>query len=661
MFLKSACTFVSMAGMLFTVNAAAISINGTVSDKTTQAPIQGAIVSLADTALTCITDPSGRYSFGDPVANLSPDLLSFALSPCRPVFANNRLVIDIQENGMPVRVDLYTLAGRHTRTIIDGKLIKGIHRFDPLSGFRASQLYVVKVQAGTAVTYLKATLIAGERIVAEVRVGANRPAGEASLSKTGAVTDTLSAWAVGYDIGRANVENSSGTYTIALQRTVPAGQAQVILSSQAGDKLMRNANLTFMADDGSALPTITVTPATTYQSITGFGASFTETATYVLARISAAKRAEVLNAFFNPYTGSGYTLCRTAIHSCDFSVSSYSYDDTPNDFALNNFNFSHELQWTVPVIKEAMRIRGADVKLFASPWSPPGWMKTNNSMLNGGKLKSDCGAAWALYFVKYIQAMKSNGIPMWGVTIQNEPAATQTWESCIFTATEERDFLKTYLGPTLATNNTNVKVMIWDHNKDVIVDRVRGVMNDANAAKYVWGVAYHKYAGDQYPNMDIVHNEFPNAWMVGTECSIRDTGTDAERMAHEIIGDLNHWSTGYLAWNLSTDYVGGPYHDRSGGCPGPIVVDQATNGAKYLRHYYYMTHFSRYLRPGAVRIGCALSGGSSLEMCAFRNADGIIVVTVLNRTNAATSFKIKQGSQIIKSTIAAYALMNFVF
>ncbi len=659
MFLKSACTIVSMAGMLFTVNAAAISINGTVSDKTTQTPIQGAIVSLADTPLTCVTDQNGRYSFGDPVANLSPELPSLALS--RPVFVNNRLVLDISEDRAPVRVDLYTVAGRRTLCILNMNLTKGNYRIDPVPGKRASQLYMVKVQIGPAATYLKATVIAGQGIVADVRSGVHGPAGIAPLAKTGALTDTITAGAVGYDIAQANVVNSSGTYDIALQRMVPAGQSQVILSSQAGDKLTRNANLTFAADDGSALPTITVTPATTYQSIVGFGASFTETAVYVLANISAAKRAEVLNALFNPYTGSGYTLCRTPIHSCDFSVSSYCYDSTPGDYTLSKFNFSHELQWKVPVIKQAMRIRGADFKIFASPWSPPGWMKTNNSMLNGGQLKPNCDTAWALYYVKFIQAMNANGIPMWGLTIQNEPAATQTWESCIYSAAQERDFLKNFLGPTLANNNIGVKVMIWDHNKDVIVDRARTVMNDANAAKYVWGVAYHRYAGDDFPNMDTVHNEFPTAWMVGTEGSIHDTGTDAERMAHEVIGDLNHWSTGYLTWNLSSDYSGGPYHDRTGGCPGPIMVDHATDGANYLRQYYYMTHFSRYLRPGAVRIGCALSGGSSLEMCAFRNADGIIVVTVLNRSNAVVSFKIKQGSQIIKSTIPAYALINFVF
>jgi glucosylceramidase len=148
--------------------------------------------------------------------------------------------------------------------------------------------------------------------------------------------------------------------------------------------------------------------------------------------------------------------------------------------------------------------------------------------------------------------------------------------------------------------------------------------------------------------------------MLGTENSIRDTGTDAERMAHEVVGNLNHWSVGYLVWNLCTNYDGGPYQHRTGGSPGPIMVDSATDGVKFLRQQYYMTQFSRYLRPGAVRIGCALTGGSSLEPCAFKNTDGFIVITVLNRTASPVAFKVKQGTQIIKPTIPAWALMSFI-
>jgi glucosylceramidase len=654
---RSFLSAVLFAGLLYPIESA-LSISGTVRDKTTAAPVQGAIVSLADTGLTCITDQNGMYAFGDASA-VSP-VVSAGPSAARPHFAGNRLVLDIGSDPAPVRVDLYTLSGRHLLCLLDRQLTKGVHRLDPFGPEAAAQTYLVKVQIGSNLTVLKASIVAGRAIVADVRPFSGG-ASATALSKTAAFPDSLLAWAVGYEVSRVNVASSSGTYDIDLLSSVPAGQVQVIHSSKAGDNLVHDAAMTFGADDGSAVPTITITPATTYQSITGFGAAFTETATYTLSNISAARRAEVLNAFFNPFTGAGYNVCRVPINSCDFSVANYAYDVTPGDYNLDYFDFSHDLKWTVPVIKQALRIPGADIKIFGSPWSPPAWMKTNNSMFNGGELSSNCFAAWALYYVKYIQAMRNNGVPMWGLTVQNEPQAVQTWESCIYSTAQERDFVKNYLGPTLAQNNANVKLMIWDHNKDIIVDRVDGVMSDPDAAKYVWGVAYHKYAGDYFDNMDIVHTEYPNAWMLGTENSIRDTGTDAERMAHEVVGNLNHWSVGYLVWNLCTNYDGGPYQHRTGGAPGPIVVDSATDGVKYLRQQYYMTQFCRYLRPGAVRIGCALTGGSSLEPCAFKNTDGFTVVTVLNRTASPVAFKIKQGTQIIKPNIPAWALMSFIY
>lgn len=651
---RSFLSVVLFAGLLYPIESA-ISIDGTVRDKTTRAPIRGAIVSLADTSLTCVTDTNGRYAFGD--ASSAVPAVSAGHLAGRPYFAGNRLVLDIGDEHAPVQVDLYTLSGRYCARLMDRNLTSGIHRIDPFGASVASQPYLVRVRMGSAVTVLKGVIVAGKPIVADVR-STEAPV---ALLKTGAFPDTLLAWAVGYDVGRVNAASSSGTYDIDLLRTVPAGQVQVIHSSRAGEYLVNDPAMTFGADDGSALPTVTVTPDSTYQSVMGFGGAFTETATYCLSNLSAAKRAQVLNAFFNPFTGAGFTVCRTAINSCDFSVANYAYDVTPGDYSLNNFDFSHDLKWTVPVIRQALRVTGADLKIFGSPWSPPAWMKSNNSMFNGGELLSSCFSAWALYYVKYIQAMRNNGIPMWGITVQNEPQAVQTWESCIFSTTQERDFVKNYLGPTLAQNNANVKLMIWDHNKDIIVERVDGVMNDANAAKYVWGVAYHKYAGDHFDNMDIVHSHWPTAWMLGTENSIRDTGTDAERMAHEVIGNLNHWSVGYMVWNLCTDYNGGPYQHRTGGSTGPIQADSATDGVKFLRQQYYMTQFSRYVRPGAVRLGCALTGGSGLEPCAFKNINGVAAVTVLNRTAAPVAFKIKQGTQIIKPTIPAWALMSFIY
>jgi glucosylceramidase len=652
-------TVLWIAAAFHFLNAQQISISGTVKDQASGTGIQGAVVSLTGSGLTTITDKNGSYSFGTAVSTRPSE--SSGLNFKKPFVTNNSLAISVADEAVPVRVDLYGLSGRLVRTVVDKQLARGKYLINPYSKALSSQPYLLRVRVGNEVTIVKLSpcTIEGARNAQSVMIADNNEK-RGSFAKTAAVVDSIIAWAVGYDAGRLNIQSLKGTYDIALSRTVVAGQVQVIQTSQAGDKLAQKPSLAFINDDGAALPTVTVNASTTYQSIVGFGASFTETATSVLANSTAAKRAQVLNAFFNPFTGSGYTLCRTQINSCDFSISSYSYDDASGDYNLNNFNFGHELKWMVPVIKEAMAIHGSNFKLFGSPWSPPAWMKSNNTMLNGGELKADCFSAWALYFVKYINAMKTSGIPIWGLTIQNEPAATQTWESCRFTAQQERDFLKNYLGPTLAKNNIDAKVMIWDHNKDAIVNWAATILGDAAAAKYAWGTAYHRYAGDLFDNLTATHNAFPAFPMVATECSVRETWAEAERMAHEILGDLNHWSGGYLTWNLTTDLAGGPYHNRGNGCVGPIVMDPATGTVNYFGNYYYMTHFSKYLRPDAVRIGCAYSG-TDLELTAFKNTNGSIVVVVLNKTNNAVSFKIKQGTQIVKPTIPAHALVDFIY
>jgi glucosylceramidase len=307
-----------------------------------------------------------------------------------------------------------------------------------------------------------------------------------------------------------------------------------------------------------------------------------------------------------------------------------------------------------------MAIPGSSFRLFGSPWSPPAWMKSNGSMLNGDQLKSDCFSAWALYYVKYVNAMKDNGLTIWGLTVQNEPWATQTWESCIYSSQQERDFVKNYLGPTLAKNNVTAKVMIWDHNKDIIVERATTVLSDTGAAKYVWGTAYHHYGGDHFDYMNTVHDAFPQKTMLGTENSVHAGFSEVERMAHEIIGDLNSWSTGYLTWNMVTDMNGGPFHDRSPGVPGDALVDTVTSTVTYPPNYYYMTHFSKYMRPDAVRIGCVYSG-TDLEATAVKNTNGVIAVAVLNKTANAVNFIIKQGTQIIKPSIPAHSLMDIVY
>jgi glucosylceramidase len=556
-------------------------------------------------------------------------------------------------------VEVYDLSGKLAAVALDRILSRGSYNADLEMQSHGSRVCVIRVHRGSNVAILTAPILRGTA-AAHAIVKQSSGSGALSLEKSRASTDTLVAWAVGYQVSRRAINGTTGSYDITLQRVVAAGSVLVVQTSEAGDVLAVEPTLTFAADDGSSLPTATITPALTYQSILGFGAAFTETSVYNLTRMSGVKQAEVLNAFFNPYTGSGYSLCRTTINSCDFSIGSYSYDDTPGDFTLANFDMSHDMQWMIPSIKAAMAIPGSSFKLFGSPWSPPAWMKASNQMPGGGALTSDCFAAWALYFVKYVTTMQANGIPLWGVTVQNEPQYDPSWEGCVYTPQQERDFVKNYLGPALAGNNIAAKIMILDDNKNIVVNWARVILGDTAAAKYVWGTAYHRYAGDFFDSLSATHDLFPQSPMVGTEGSVRDTWAEAERMAHEILGDLNHWSGGYLTWNLLTNLAGGPYHARGNGCVGPIVVDSASGIVKYNSNYYYMTHFSKYVRPGALRIGCDYTG-SGLEIGAFKNTDGVTVFVALNTSDNPISFKVKQGTQIVKPTIPAHALMDFIY
>jgi glucosylceramidase len=655
---KLLCIVVCMSGLFYSLDAA-VAITGTVKDQA-GSPVMGAIVSLSAAGLTAESDKNGAYSLGGTVLAMSP--IEAIPDFQSPRIASNSLLFNVRGHGAHIRTEVYDCPGRLVRIMLDKTLTNGFYRISLFDEGLPRKMYMLKVRIGDEVTVLRMPLVNHTPRSLSGLAMSDAAKSNSSLAKASASVDSLVAWAVGYNVTRLGIDNATGVYDLTLQKTVPTGQVQVLQTSEAGDVLAAKPTLTFVNDDATTLPAATITPSVTYQSVVGFGAAFTETATYNLGTMPAAKKAEILNAFFNPYTGSGYTLCRATINSCDFSLASYSYDDSPGDYTLANFAIQHDQQWMIPAIKAALSIPGASFKVFGSPWSPPAWMKTTNTMLGvgNGQLKSDSFNAWALYFVKYITAMKDNGIPVWGLTMQNEPAYAPTWEGCLYTPEQERDFLKNYLGPTLAKNNIDVKVMIWDHNKDAIVNWARVILGDTAAAKYAWGTAYHRYAGDLFDSLQVTHNLFPQYPMVATECSVRDTWAEAERMAHEILGDLNHFSGGYLTWNLLTNLAGGPYHDRDNGCVGPIVVDSATALVKYNSNYYYMTHFSRYLRPGAVRIGCAYNG-SGLEITAVKNTDGTMVVVALNETANPISFKIKQGTQIVEPTIPAHALADFIY
>jgi glucosylceramidase len=384
------------------------------------------------------------------------------------------------------------------------------------------------------------------------------------------------------------------------------------------------------------LPTVTVDTGRTFQQIEGFGGAFTESAAFNWLALSTAHREQVLEACFDPVRGHGYSLCRVHMGSCDFALGNYAHVEAPGDLALATFNIDRDRQALLPFIRAAQRVAGQPIKLLASPWSPPAWMKTTGRMNDGGKLRPDCRRAWARCYVRFIESYEAEGVPIWGVSVQNEPMATQRWDSCLYTAEEERDFVRDFLGPELeAAGLGQVKIVIWDHNRDLMVERANTVYSDPAAAHYVWGTGFHWYGEDCFDHVQQVHDAWPDKQLLFTE-GCQEGGPHhgswelGERYARSMINDLNRWTVGWIDWNLLLDHQGGPNHVGNF-CSAPIHTNEARDGFSLQSSYWYLGHFSRFVRPGARRVLCAVSR-PELEATAFRNVDGSVAVVVMNRT-----------------------------
>jgi glucosylceramidase len=312
---------------------------------------------------------------------------------------------------------------------------------------------------------------------------------------------------------------------------------------------------------------------------------------------------------------------------------------------LKHFSIERDRQALIPMIKAAINLTGGGLKLFASPWSPPAWMKTTGAMNRGGKLRKECRDVWANYYCRYIRAYEQEGIPIWGLTVQNEPEATQTWDSCIYTGEEERDFVRDHLGPALHRDGLEaVRLMIWDHNRDRMFERAKAVLDDPQAARYVWGTAFHWYTGDFFENCQHVHEAWPDKHLIFSEGCVEKgphigVWRSGEKYARSIIQDLNHWTEGWVDWNLLLDETGGPNHVGNF-CSAPIICDTGADEVFFQSSYYYLGHFSRFIRPGAMRVLCA-STRDELEATAFQNVDGGVAVVALNRSDKRIPFAVK--------------------
>ena len=256
------------------------------------------------------------------------------------------------------------------------------------------------------------------------------------------------------------------------------------------------------------------------QTLLGFGGSFTEASSSIYAVLDKNKKEEIIDAYFGE-SGNKYRMARTHINSCDFSLGNYAHVEAPGDTDLKTFSIARNKESLIPLIKDALNITNNEIRIMASPWSPPAWMKTNNQMNFGGKIKEEYKKPWAAYYCKFIEYYEAEKIPIWGISVQNEPAAKQTWDSCLYTAEEERDFIKNYLGPALKNHGLlDKKLIIWDHNRDIMVERARTILSDPDAAKYVWGTGFHWYCGDHFDNVQRVSRGWPTYWIMGPRRAI---------------------------------------------------------------------------------------------------------------------------------------------
>ncbi|MEI6141535.1 MAG: glycoside hydrolase family 30 protein [Mariniphaga sp.] len=465
---------------------------------------------------------------------------------------------------------------------------------------------------------------------------------------------------------------------------------EVYETSSNGNKLKRITE--FPSGDG--VVSIRLDPDRKFQTITGFGGSFTEASAYLLNKLSKKNRDLILDAYFGA-NGARYSLTRTHINSCDFSLGNYSYAPVKGDKELAHFSIDEDRDDIIPMIKDAMAFSEDGFKIISSPWTAPPWMKDNNDW-RGGKLLPEYYDTWALFFSKYLSAYKKEGIDIWGITVENEPLGCGgNWDSMHYSPEEMVDFVKNHLGPKLEADGHRVKILGYDQNRGTELEKWANVIyKDESSSKHFDGLAIHWYAStvDWFPqSLNFTHNKAPGKHLIQTEACVdadvphwqddkwywleeaTDWGWDwapadqkslhpkyvpVYRYARDIIGCMNNWVDGWIDWNMVLDKQGGPNWFKNW-CVAPVIVDPDKDEIYFTPLYYTMAHFSKFIRPGAVRIGFE-NADPSLMVTAAQNPDGSISVVILNMNPGSKNINLSIGDQLAEVKISAQAIQTIV-
>ncbi|WP_394749933.1 glycoside hydrolase family 30 protein [Spongiimicrobium salis] len=447
------------------------------------------------------------------------------------------------------------------------------------------------------------------------------------------------------------------------------------------------------ASSASGAIEIRVLPKEQYQTITGFGGSFTEASAHLLNQMGEDNRSKILNAYFSEQ-GANYSLTRTHMNSCDFSLSNYSYAPVAGDMDLKHFSIEEDKDDIIPMIQEAMELSKDGFKIISSPWTAPPWMKDNNDW-RGGQLLPEYKDTWALFFSKYIDAYKAEGIDIWGFTIENEPLGNDNnWESMHFTAEEMTRFVQHHLGPKLEADGHEVKLLGYDQNREHLKDWVDVMYKNGETSKYYDGTAIHWYAStfEVFPEaLQYAHQKAPVKHLIQTEACVdaeipkwqddawywkkeaTDWGWDwapekdkhlhpkyapVHRYARDIIGCLNNWVDGWVDWNMLLDKQGGPNWFKNW-CVAPVIVDPEKDEVYFTPIYYAMAHFSKFIRPGATRIGIN-SSDEKILVTAAKNPDDSIAVVVFNEGKNSKHLQLFLEEKSVYVPLNAQAIQTII-
>jgi len=422
--------------------------------------------------------------------------------------------------------------------------------------------------------------------------------------------------------------------------------------------LQQQATVSFGTNSGTNPSTVTVNAGTTYQTMDGFGYTLTEGSCEVISGMAAAQQNQLLNDLYNPSTGLNANVVRISIGASDLSSSSYSYNETSGDTNMNNFSLNGpDLTYLVPIIKKILLIN-PNIKILATPWSAPRWMKTNGSWV-GGSLQTQYYAAYAKYFVKYFDAMKAQGINIWGITPQNEPENPNNEPSMLMNSTEQKNFINQQLGPQMAAAGYgNIKIIAFDHN----CDNTAYPIDVLNNSSYVDGAAFHLYLGNISAMSTVKTQTNKNVYFTEqyTGSGGSFSGDFGWHMQNVVIGSTNNWSKTVLEWNAANNSSLGPR--TPGGCStclGAITVNNSTSYTKNVA-YYIIGQISKYVKPGAVRIGSSSTSGS-ISSVAFKNPDGSTALVIYNSGGSSNTIKVVSGSSAFNYAVPASSAVTFTW